>query len=58
MLNIAINGYGRIGDMYCDAWVERGCPAPLRFVLLMIWRPAQIHLTRYDATHGHVLTPC
>ncbi|HNL80784.1 MAG TPA: type I glyceraldehyde-3-phosphate dehydrogenase [Agitococcus sp.] len=53
-LRIAINGYGRIGRHVLRAWVERDCPASLRFVAINDLGQAQalMHLTRYDSTHG------
>lgn len=62
MLNLAINGYGRVGRSFVRALVEREaaglCPP---FSLVAINDPGDsenlLYLTRYDTTHGRLNAP-
>ncbi len=53
-LNLAINGFGRIGRLVLRAWFERGCPESIRWVGINDLTDAATlaHMLRYDSTHG------
>ena len=54
MLNLAINGYGRIGRSVLRALQESPLRSRLRVVAINEVADAHtvLHLTRYDSTHG------
>ena len=53
-INVAINGYGRIGRNILRAHYEGGCRHPIRIVAINdLGSPeTNAHLTRYDSVHG------
>ncbi len=53
-INVAINGYGRIGRMILRALYERKRTAELRVVAINDLGDVRtnVHLTRYDSVHG------
>src|SRR5699024_539959 len=62
MLNVAINGYGRVGRAFVRALVEReaaGRRTPFSLVAINDpGRPEDLrYLTRYDTTHGRLDAP-
>ncbi|MFP1681620.1 type I glyceraldehyde-3-phosphate dehydrogenase [Alloalcanivorax sp. C16-1] len=62
MINVAINGYGRIGRSFVRALAEReaaGGRPPFRLVAINDPGRAEdlLYLTRYDTTHGRLAAP-
>ncbi|MBM7334584.1 MAG: aldehyde dehydrogenase [Alcanivorax sp.] len=62
MINVAINGYGRIGRSFVRALAEReaaGERPPFRLVAINDPGRAEdlLYLTRYDTTHGRLAAP-
>lgn len=59
MINIAINGYGRIGRNILRALYEAGRTDEFRIVAINDLGDARInaHLTKYDTVHGRFNTP-
>ncbi len=53
-LNLAINGFGRIGRLVLRAWFERGCPDCVHWSGINDLTDAATlaHMLRYDSTHG------
>ena len=52
MVNIAINGFGRIGRNFTKAWIEK--KSPLNLVAINdLFKPSQLaHLLKYDSVFG------
>ena len=55
MINVAINGYGRIGRNVLRALYESAQNSEIKIVAINDLAPANVnaHLTQYDSVHGH-----